>query len=173
MKLRSKVVWMSCLAYLEQGAPWHSSNFEVKLQSIQICGVTKTQVMRNQKTFFVITISLIWRLSTRNYRICNETIDKNANSERTKAVRSQIFTNTVTHLIAAFSGDQMSMISDWRWPFFGVFYNLMLVYHQTIIVPCCSGTWVIYTYVDNGSCLGKICPSVIKINKSWGVGWSW
>ena len=68
--------------------------------------------MRNGKTILVIIISLIWRLSTRNYHICNETIDKNAKSEQTKTVRNQTVTNTVAHLIAVFSGDQMSMIFD-------------------------------------------------------------
>ena len=37
----------------------------------------------------------------------NETIDKNTENNQTKAVKNEIFTNTVTHLMAVFSGDQM------------------------------------------------------------------
>ena len=37
--------------------------------------------------------------------LLNETIDKNTKNERTKAAKNQIFTNTVTHLIAVFPGD--------------------------------------------------------------------
>ena len=154
MKLRSKVLWMSCLAYLEQGAPWHSSNFEVKFQSIQICDLTKTQVTRNGKGFFDDYKPYLETLNE-NYHICNETINKNAKSQRRKAVRNQILTNTVT----------MTTIEDDHFPEF--FNDLMLIYRKNIIVLCCSGTWVIYNYVDNGLCFGKICPSVIKINKIW------
>ena len=97
------------------------ATFEVKFQSIHICDATKAQVMRNPKTFLMIIISLIWRLSKRNYHIYNETVNENAKSERIKSVRSQIVTNTVAHLVAVFSEDQFLMIFLWKWPFSGAF----------------------------------------------------
>ena len=86
------------------------ATFEVKFQSIHICDATKAQVMRNPKTFLMIIISLIWRLSKRNYHIYNETVNENAKSERIKSVRNQIVTNTVAYLVAVFSEDQFLMI---------------------------------------------------------------
>ena len=66
--------------------------------------------MRNPKTFSVIVVSLLWRTSTRNYHMSNETIDKTTKNNQTTAVKNEIVTNTVTHLMAVFSGDQMSVI---------------------------------------------------------------
>ena len=66
--------------------------------------------MRNPKTFSVIVISLLWRTSTRNYHMSNETIDKTTKNNQTTAVKNEIVTNTVTHLMAVFSGDQMPVI---------------------------------------------------------------
>ena len=66
--------------------------------------------MRNPKTFSVIIVSLLWRPSTRNYHMSNETIDKTTKNNQTTAVKNEIVTNTVTHLMAVFSGDQMPVI---------------------------------------------------------------
>ena len=66
--------------------------------------------MRNPKTFSVIVVSLLWRTSTGNYHMSNETIDKTTKNNQTTAVKNEIVTNTVTHLMAVFSGDQMSVI---------------------------------------------------------------
>ena len=68
--------------------------------------------MRNPKTFSMIIIRLIWRLSTRNYHMRNETIDENTKNNQTKAVKNEIAINTLTHLMAVFPGDQMSLIAD-------------------------------------------------------------
>ena len=67
--------------------------------------------MRNPKTFSVIIISLIWRLSTRNYHMRNKIIDKTTKNNKKKAVKNEIVTNTVTRLMTVFSGDQMSVIA--------------------------------------------------------------
>ena len=40
----------------------------------------------------------------------NETIDKTTKNNQTTAVKNEIVTNTVTHLMAVFSGDQMPVI---------------------------------------------------------------
>ena len=67
--------------------------------------------MRNPKTFSVIIMSLIWRLSTRNYHMRNKIIDKTTKNNQTKAVKNEIVSNTVTRLMTVFSGDQMSVIA--------------------------------------------------------------
>ena len=73
-----------------------------------MCDVMKTEVIRNPNTFSVVITSFIWRLSTRNYHIHNETIDKNTKNDATKTAKYQIVTNTETHLRAVLSGHQMS-----------------------------------------------------------------
>ena len=42
----------------------------------------------------------------------NETIDENTKNNQTKAVKNEIAINTLTHLMAVFPGDQMSLIAD-------------------------------------------------------------
>ena len=167
MKLRSEVAWMLCLAYLEQGTPWHSSNFRSEVSINTNLWRDKNTSHEKPKDFFAdYNESYLETLND----ICNETIDKSAKSEHNKSCQKQN---------SYYCTDPSNSCFFWRaivndfWlkvTVFWSFYDLMLIYRKTIIVPCCSGTWVIYIYLDNGFCLGEICLSIIKINKAWEWG---
>ena len=119
--------------------------------------------MRNPKPFSVIIISLIWRLSTRNYHMRNKTIDKTTKNNQTKAVKNEIVTNAVTRLMTLFFLEtkcQLLLVEGDHCP--ELFYDLILIYRKTITVPCYSGTWVIYTYFEISFC----CLGVMKINRT-------
>ena len=75
-----------------------------------MCGVIKTEVIRNPNTFFSDYNKFY--LETFNEKLRNETIDKNTKNDATKTAKYQIVTNTVTHLTAVLSGHQMSLIVD-------------------------------------------------------------